>query len=100
MSPRKIGAVLSLIRGQDASVAVEVLKMSPKKSARLVTKTLNSAIANAKHNHNLGVESLAVNEALGDPGPTLKRGIAASRGRWNKILKRTTHVTIELKEKK
>lgn len=94
-SPQKAGLVLALIRGKSVAEALRVLKFSPKRAAKLALKTLESAVANAKQK-GLKEEDLKVVKAVADPGPTFKRVRFASRGRINRILKRTTHLTIEL----
>lgn len=100
ISPSKAGLVVALIRGKKAQEAVNILRFSNKKAAQAVLKVLNSAIANAKNNFNLGEENLVISKAIADPGPTLKRGRFVSRGRWHRILKRMTHITLGLKETK
>lgn len=97
-SPQKAGLVLALIRGKPVAEARRVLTFSPKRVAKSVLKTLESAVANAKQK-GLQEESLKVVRAVADPGPSFKRARFVSRGRVHQILKRTTHVTIELEEK-
>ena len=94
-SPQKAGLVLALIRGQSLTEARRILKFSPKRVAKAILKTLNSAAANAKQK-GLKEEDLKVAKATADPGPTFKRTRFVSRGRVHRILKRTAHVTIEL----
>ena len=94
-SPQKAGLVLALIRGQSLTEARRILKFSPKRVAKHILKTLNSAAANAKQK-GLKEEELKVVKATADPGPTFKRTRFVSRGRVHRILKRTAHVTIEL----
>ena len=62
-------------------------------------KLLKSAIANAENNHEMDVEKLYVSTAIANPGPVLKRGRPRAKGRYNRILKRTTHLTIGVSEK-
>jgi len=94
-SPQKAGLVLELIRGKTVVEARRILKFSPKRVAKSVLKTLESAIANAKQK-GLKEESLKIVRAVADPGPSFKRVRPVSRGRAHQILKRTTHITIEL----
>ena len=96
MSPRKVGEVTRLIQGLTASRALEVLQVIPRKSARMIEKTLKSAIANATNNAKLAAESLRVKEAVANEGPRLKRWQPKARGSAGPIIKRTTHVQIVL----
>lgn len=98
-SPQKAGLVLALIRGKPVAEARRILKFSSKRAAKAALKTLESAIASAKQK-GLKEESLKVLKAVADPGPTFKRVKFASRGRVHRILKRTTHLTIELEGNK
>lgn len=97
-SPQKAGLVLALIRGKSIAEARRILKFSPKRVAKSILKTLESAAANAKQK-DLKEENLKIVRAVADPGPTFKRARFVSRGRTHQILKRTAHVTIELEEK-
>ena len=99
MSPRKVKILCDLIRGKDVKTATAYIMQTPKAASEPVLKLLRSAIANAENNHNLDVEKLYVSTAVANPGPTLKRGMPRARGRFNRILKRTTHVTIGVSEK-
>jgi len=98
-SPQKAGLVSALIRGKSVGEARRILKFSPQRVARSVLKTLESAAANAKQK-GLKEEDLRVSRAVADPGPTFKRIRRVSRGQAHQILKRTTHVTIELEGEK
>ena len=73
MSPSKVGQVTRLIQGKSASEALELLKFIPRKSARMIEKTLKSAIANATNNNKLAADVLRVKEAVANEGPRLKR---------------------------
>ncbi len=97
-SPQKAGLVLALIRGKNINEAQRILKFSKKRVAKSVLKTLNSAVANAKQKGSKK-EELKVVRATASPGPTFKRVRFVSRGRVDRILKRTAHVTIELGDK-
>ena len=94
MSPSKVGPVARLINGKRASVALELLRAMPKKSARLIEKTLKSAIANATNNAKLKAEDLTVKHAVGNEGPRMKRWQPKARGSAGPILKRQCHVEV------
>ena len=99
ISPRKVKIVLDLIRNQDAEKAMAILKFTPKSACEYLEKLLASAMANAENNHNMDVSRLYVAECFVCPGPTLKRIRPKDPGRAHRILKRTSHVTIVLKER-
>ncbi len=99
ISPRKVKIVLDLIRGKDYDVAMATLKHTPKAACEYLEKLLKSAAANAENNHNMDKDNLYVSECYVTAGRTLKRIIPVSRGRANRILKRTSHITLVLKEK-
>ena len=80
MSPKKMREVARTIQGRPATEAVEFLSLVPRKSARLIVKTLKSAIANAENNRNLSADSLTVRSAVIENGPVLKRFKAGARG--------------------
>ena len=94
MSPYKVREVLDLVRGHDVERAQEILRFSERDAAQLVTKVLNSAIANAEHNQAVSAEELFVSACFADEGPTLKRWRPRARGRATRIRKRTCHVTV------
>ena len=96
MSPSKVGEVTRMIQGQSASRALEVLRFVPRKSARLIEKTLKSAIANATNNAKLAPDALTVKQAVANEGPRLKRWQPKARGSAGPILKRTSHIRIVL----
>ena len=87
------------IRGLDVDRALAVLALSPKKSARLYEKVLKSAIANAEHNDGLDIDELKVSTVFVDESVTHKRIRARAKGRANRILKRTSHITVAVAEK-
>lgn len=99
VSPKKTRLVLDLIRGKKAEEALITLKFLPNKPARIVEKVLQSAIANAEHNYNLDVNELFLHQVYADEGPVLKRWRARALGRASRIRKKTSHITIILKEK-
>lgn len=100
ISPRKVKIVIDLIRGKQVDQAAAILMYTPKAAAPVVLKLLNSAIANAENNLSLSREDLYVAEVYANPGPTLKRYVARSRGSASPMLKRTSHITVVLDSKK
>ena len=98
ISPRKVKIVLDLIRNQDADKAMAILKFTPKSACEYLEKLLKSAMANAE-NKNMDMSKLYVAECAACPGPILKRIRAKDHGRAPRILKRTSHVTLVLKER-
>ena len=99
IAPRKVQIVLDLIRNQPADKAMAILKHTPKSASEPLPKLLKSAMANAENNHNMDKNSLYVAECFVCPGPTLKRIRPRAQGRAFHVLKRTSHVTMVLKEK-
>ena len=99
ISPRKVQIVLDLIRGKDVGTAMSILKNTPKSASEYLIKLLKSAVANAEHNFNMDTSKLYVSECFVCPGPTLKRIMPRAKGSADRILKRTSHVTLVLKEK-
>src|SRR3990167_6264462 len=91
---QKARLVCDQIRGKTAEAAVELLKFSPKKAAKLVKKVVDSAIANAAENEGVDLDDLVVKTIFVDEGPVMKRFHARARGRGNQILKRTCHITV------
>ena len=100
ISSRKAKIVLDLIRGKKAEEAQAILMYTPKSAAPVALKVLKSAIANAENNLQLNREDLYVAEVFANPGPTLKRYVARSRGSASPMLKRTSHITVVLDTKK
>lgn len=99
ISPRKVQIVLDLIRNKPVEIAMATLKHTPKAACEPLEKLLKSAIANAENNHNMNKDSLYVSECFVSPGPTQKRIRPRAQGRAFKILKRSSHITLVLKEK-
>ena len=99
VSVRKANLVAALIREQDIANAIAILKNTPKKSAPLFLKLLNSAIANAVNNHGMNADKLYVSKVLVNEGPTLKRFQPRSQGRAYSIFKRTSNWTVEVAER-
>lgn len=100
VSPRKARLIVDLIRGKPVPEAVAILKFTPRAAAEIVEKLLNSAIANAETNLRIKADNLFVAATYVDEGPTLKRVSPRARGRAFRINKRTSHVTIVLKQGK
>jgi len=100
LAPRKARAVADLIRNKDIDEALSILRYTPRRAADVIAKVLNSAIANAEHNLELNRGSLYVDQAYVDEGPTLKRVQPRARGRRFLIMKRTSHITVVVKERK
>lgn len=94
VSPQKARLVADQVRGLPVEKALELLAFSPKKSSHLLKKVLESAIANAEHNDGADVDELRVSTVFVDQGPVLKRIRARAKGRANRILKRTSHITV------
>ncbi len=99
ISPRKARIVIDLIRGKKVNDALAILMYTPKAASPIVEKLLNSAIANAENNLSMDRNDLYVAEVYANPGPTLKRFVARSRGSASPMLKRTSHITIVLDQK-
>ncbi len=99
ISSRKVKTVIDLIRNKNVGEALAILKLTPKAASELVEKLLKSAIANAENNHGMDIEKLYVAEIFANQGPTLKRVRPRAQGRAFRIRKRTSHITVVLKEK-
>ena len=98
ISPRKVQIVLDLIRNQPAEKAMAILKHTPKAACEPLEKLLKSAMANAENNFDMDVAKLYVAECMVCPGPILKRIRPRAHGRAYHIYKRTSHVTLVLRE--
>ncbi len=94
VSPRKARVVMDLIRGESVERAREVLAFTNRGIVETIEKTLNSAVANAEHNHHLRGDDLVVKSAYVNEGPTLKRIRPRAKGSASRINKRTSHITI------
>jgi len=97
ISPRKAKLIADLIRGRDVQDALNVLKFSPHRAAVMMSKVLNSAIANANEQE-ANLDLLYVLEARVDPGPSTKRIRPKDRGRANMIIKRTSHLSVAVEQ--
>ena len=100
ISARKVKIVADLIRGKNVDEALAIVKFTPKASSELIEKLLKSAIANAENNHDMKHEKLYVAEIYANQGPTLKRIRPAAKGSAVRIRKRTSHITIVLRDDK
>jgi len=98
ISPQKARLVADVIRGAEVEKAINVLRFMPKKGAAILRKVLESAVANASQNQDIDVDTLYVKKIFIDSGPTLKRMRPRAMGRANRILKRTSHITVVLDE--
>ena len=98
ISPRKVSIVLYLIRNKPCDLAMDILKHAPKAACEPLQKLLKSAMANAETNHNMDVSKLYVAECSVSQGPTLKRIRPRAQGRAFRIDKKTSHITLVLKE--
>ena len=98
LSAQKGRLVANMIRNVNVSKALDILKFTPKKGAELMHKLLQSAIANAENNESADVDELVVGEIFVDVAATLKRIRPRAKGRANRRLKRTCHITIKLKD--
>ncbi len=98
ISPRKVQIVLDLIRNKPADLAMAILKHTPKAACGPLEKLLKSAMANAETNHNMDITKLYVAECSVSQGPTLKRIRPRAQGRAYRINKKTSHITLVLKE--
>jgi large subunit ribosomal protein L22 len=94
ISPQKCRLVADQVRGLQVEKALTLLTFSNKKAAALVRKVLESAIANAEHNDGADIDELKVASIYVDQGPSQKRMRARAKGRGNRILKRTSHITV------
>ena len=99
ISPRKVKIVIDLIRNKSVAEAIGIINNTPKAASEYLIKLLNSAIANATNNHNMDAEKLYVAEAYANPGPILKRIMPRAQGRAFRIRKRTSHITLVLRER-
>lgn len=99
VAPRKARVVIDLIRGKHVDEAETILALTQRAAAETVGKVLKSAVANAEKNHKLRADRLFVSEAFVDEGPTLKRWRPRAQGRATRINKRTSHITIVVKQR-
>ncbi|MFN3406268.1 MAG: 50S ribosomal protein L22 [Caldimicrobium sp.] len=98
ISPYKARLVIDLIRGKKVDEAMNILETTPKKAARLIKKVLMSAVANAENNYGMDIDKLYVSQAYVNEGPRLKRVWPRGWGRASRIIRRMSHITIEVEE--
>lgn len=94
MSPRKVGVVAALVRGRTVADALVILSHTPRRSALPVQKVIESARANAGHNHNYKTDSLVITQISVTPGPRFKRYRPAAHGRALPFQRRTSHIAV------
>ena len=99
LSPRKVRLSADLIRGKQVEEALNILSFTPKFGAKVVSKVVHSALANARQNKSIDVDTLFVKTVFVNQGPTLKRFRPRPMGRAGKIRKRTCHITVVLSER-
>ena len=99
IAPRKVRLVLDLIRGKHVDEAIKILRFTPKAASKPLEKLLHSAVANAENNNEMNRDSLYISECYADQGPIMKRYRPRAMGRAGSIHKKTSHITIILKEK-
>jgi large subunit ribosomal protein L22 len=100
ISPQKCRLVADVVRGKPVGNAISTLKFMPKKGAALVRKVLESAVANAEHNHGADIDELKVALIQVDAAPQLKRFAARAKGRGARIIKRNSHITVAVSDGK
>lgn len=98
LSPQKGRLVADQVRGKPVDQALSLLRFSNKKAAALIHKVLESAIANAENNFGADVDELRVSEIMVDEGPQIKRMMPRAKGRADRIIKRTSHITIRVSD--
>ena len=98
-SAQKARLVADQVRGMPVQKALDLLQFSPRKAAALIRKVVLSAVANAEHNNSLDADSLIIAKIMVDEGPSLKRIMPRAKGRADRIVKRTSHITVIVAEK-
>ena len=96
LSAQKARLVADQVRGKPVEAALDILAFSPKKGAAVIKKVLESAIANAEHNEGADVDELKVSTVFVDEGVTMKRLMPRAKGRADRILKRSCHITVKV----
>ncbi len=99
ISPRKMRFICDMVRGRSVDEALSILKFTPNKGAKILEKVVKSAAANAENNFDMNRDNLFISEVYSNQGPTLKRWRPRSKGRAFKILKRTSHIGVVVKER-
>ncbi|NPV26997.1 MAG: 50S ribosomal protein L22 [Firmicutes bacterium] len=100
ISPRKARLVVDLIRGKALNEALAILKFIPQMAAKSIEKVVKSAAANAEHNYDMNKDDLYIAAIYVDQGPTLKRYKPRAQGRADLMRRRTSHITVVVREKK
>ena len=98
MSPQKVRLVIDQVRGKDVTEALTMLKFMPQRAAKPVYKAVASAVANAEENFGMSTEDLYIAEIFADGAPTRRWRRFGARGRFKPILKRSSHITVVLRE--
>ncbi|MGH7906814.1 MAG: 50S ribosomal protein L22 [Candidatus Binataceae bacterium] len=98
MSPRKLRLVCGLIAGKRVDQALSILEFTPKRGAKIISKTLMAAVANARDQQNVDEDRLFVKRVTADTGPTVKRSLPRAHMHATPILKRTSHLTVVIDE--
>ena len=98
ISPQKCRLIADVVRGKNVGLALSTLRFMPKKGAELVLKTLESAVANAEHNHGADIDELKISRIEIDEAPQQKRFAARAKGRGNRIVKRSSHITVHVSD--
>lgn len=96
ISPQKCRLVADAVRGQSVENALQTLTLMQKKGARIVKKVIESAVANAEHNHGADIDELKVERICVDEAPTFRRFMARAKGRSTRIIKRNSHITVQV----
>ena len=96
ISPQKVRLIVDQVRGKAVGDALEILSFSPQKAAGLVRKVIESAIANAENNEGADIDELKISEVFVNAGLTMKRIKTRAKGRADRILKRTSHITVTI----
>jgi large subunit ribosomal protein L22 len=96
ISPQKCRLVADAVRGKSVDQALQVLALMPKKGAQVIKKVLESAVANAEHNHGADIDELKVSVIFVDAAPTFRRYQPRAKGRSGKIIKRNSHITVQV----
>jgi large subunit ribosomal protein L22 len=100
ISPQKCRLVADMVRGQPVGTAINNLKLLQKKGAEMVLKVLQSAIANAEHNQGADIDTLRISSITVDVAPVFKRMHARAKGRGSRIVKRNSHITVQVSDGK
>ena len=99
VSAQKARLVADQVRGKQVAQALDLLKFSPRKAAALIRKVVMSAMSNAENNNSLDVDSLFISRIMIDEGPSYKRVMPRAKGRADRIVRRTSHITVYVAER-